>query len=49
MALSVVEGGRKERGQVGGYRGIVESFGGELELGETIANGSEKCQIRFIK
>ena len=32
-----------------GDRGIVESFGGELELGETIANGSEKCQVRFIK
>ena len=32
-----------------GDRGIVESFGGELELGETIANGSERCEVRFIK
>jgi len=32
-----------------GDRGIAESFGGELELGGTIANGYKKCQIRFIK
>lgn len=32
-----------------GDRGIAESFGGKLELGGTIANGDEKCQIRFMK
>ncbi|MBW1862964.1 MAG: L-2-amino-thiazoline-4-carboxylic acid hydrolase [Deltaproteobacteria bacterium] len=32
-----------------GDRGIAESFGGKMELGETIANGYKKCQIRFIK
>ncbi|MCP4604155.1 MAG: L-2-amino-thiazoline-4-carboxylic acid hydrolase [Proteobacteria bacterium] len=32
-----------------GDRGIAESFGGKLELGKTIANGHEKCQIKFIK
>ena len=32
-----------------GARGIAESFGGKMELGETIANGYKKCQIRFIK
>jgi hypothetical protein len=32
-----------------GDRGIAESFGGKMELGETIANGAKKCQIRFIK
>lgn len=32
-----------------GDRGIAESYGGEMELGETIANGFEKCQIRFLK
>ena len=32
-----------------GDRGIAESFGGKMELGETIANGYNKCQIRFIK
>ena len=32
-----------------GDRGIAESFGGRLELGETIANGHEQCQLRFIK
>lgn len=32
-----------------GDRGIAESFGGKLELGETIANGYKKCQIRFKK
>lgn len=32
-----------------GDRGIAESFGGRMELGETIAKGNSKCQIRFIK
>ena len=32
-----------------GDRGIAESYGGKLDLGETIANGFEKCQIRFVK
>jgi L-2-amino-thiazoline-4-carboxylic acid hydrolase len=32
-----------------GDRGIAESYGGKLELGETIANGYSKCQVRFIK
>lgn len=32
-----------------GDRGIAESYGGKLELGETIANGFQKCQIRFVK
>ncbi len=32
-----------------GDRGIAESYGGKLELGDTIANGSNKCQIKFIK
>lgn len=32
-----------------GDRGIAESYGGKLELGDTIANGYEKCQIRFVK
>jgi len=32
-----------------GDRGIAESFDGKLELGDTIANGYQKCQIRFIK
>jgi hypothetical protein len=30
-----------------GDRGIAASFGCELELGETIANGHDKCEIRF--
>lgn len=30
-----------------GDRGIARSFGCELELGETIAGGYEKCEIRF--
>ncbi|PKN70270.1 MAG: elastase-1 [Deltaproteobacteria bacterium HGW-Deltaproteobacteria-12] len=30
-----------------GDRGIARSFGCELELGETIANGHDKCEIRF--
>lgn len=30
-----------------GDRGIAKSFGCELELGETIANGYNKCEIRF--
>ena len=30
-----------------GDRGIAQSFGCELELGETIANGYGKCEIRF--
>ena len=32
-----------------GDRGIAESFGGKIEIGETIANGYPKCQIRFTK
>lgn len=32
-----------------GDRGIAESYGGKLDLGDTIANGFQKCQIRFIK
>ncbi|MCP4752223.1 MAG: L-2-amino-thiazoline-4-carboxylic acid hydrolase [Proteobacteria bacterium] len=32
-----------------GDRGIAESFGGRLELGETIANGHKHCQLRFKK
>ncbi len=32
-----------------GDRGIAESFGGKLELGETIANGDKQCQLRFKK
>ncbi len=32
-----------------GDRGIAESYGGKLELGDTIANGFQKCQIRFVK
>lgn len=32
-----------------GDRGIAESFGGRLELGDTIANGHECCQLRFKK
>jgi len=30
-----------------GDRGIAESFGCKLELGETIANGGSRCEIRF--
>jgi hypothetical protein len=30
-----------------GDRGIAASFGCELELGETIAKGNSKCEIRF--
>lgn len=30
-----------------GDRGIAASFGCELALGETIANGYDKCEIRF--
>ena len=30
-----------------GDRGIAGSFGCELELGETIANGFSRCEIRF--
>jgi hypothetical protein len=30
-----------------GDRGIASSFGCELQLGETIANGYSKCEIRF--
>lgn len=30
-----------------GDRGIAESFGGKIEIGETIAKGHNKCQIRF--
>jgi len=32
-----------------GDRGIAESFGGELHLGDTIAKGALKCEIKFIK
>lgn len=32
-----------------GDRGIAESYGGTLALGDTIANGHAKCQIRFSK
>ena len=32
-----------------GDRGIAEAFGGRMELGETIAKGDKKCQIRFKK
>lgn len=32
-----------------GDRGIGESYGGRMELGDTIAKGCPKCQIRFIK
>jgi hypothetical protein len=30
-----------------GDRGIAASFGCELDLGETIANGYDKCESRF--
>lgn len=30
-----------------GDRGIARSFGSELELGQTIARGYDKCEIRF--
>jgi len=30
-----------------GDRGIAENFGGKVEIGETIAKGYRKCQIRF--
>jgi hypothetical protein len=32
-----------------GDRGIAESFGGKMALGDTIANGCQTCQIRFSK
>lgn len=32
-----------------GDRGIAEIFGGKVEIGETIANGYQKCQVRFTK
>ena len=32
-----------------GDRGIAESFGGQLELGDTIANGHACCPLRFKK
>jgi hypothetical protein len=32
-----------------GDRGIVERFGGRLELGGTIANGHNTCQVEFLK
>ena len=32
-----------------GDRGIAESYGGTLSLGETIAHGARKCEIRFVK
>jgi hypothetical protein len=34
---------------MGGDRGIAESFGATLALGETIANGHRKCPVRFVK
>lgn len=32
-----------------GDRAIAKEFGGHLELGDTIANGFNRCQISFIK
>ena len=32
-----------------GDRGIAESFGATMEIGETIAKGHDTCQIRFRK
>ena len=32
-----------------GDRGIAESFGCQLELPKTIANGDGKCEIRFVR
>lgn len=32
-----------------GDRGIANSFGCALQLGETIANGHDRCEIRFIR
>jgi hypothetical protein len=32
-----------------GDRGIAERFGGRLELGDTIANGHNTCQVKFLK
>ena len=32
-----------------GDRGIAESFGCELDLPKTIANGDGKCEIRFVR
>jgi len=32
-----------------GDRGIAESYGAELHLGKTIANGDDICEIRFKK
>jgi hypothetical protein len=32
-----------------GDRGIAETFGATLDIGETIARGFNKCQIRFSK
>jgi hypothetical protein len=32
-----------------GDRGIAESYGGKLELEDTIANGFQQCRIRFVK
>lgn len=32
-----------------GDRGIAESFGCELDLPATIANGDEVCKIRFVR
>ncbi len=32
-----------------GDRGIARAFGGRLELGRTIANGHDRCELCFIK
>ena len=32
-----------------GDRGIAESFGCELDLPKTIANGDDICEIRFVR
>ena len=32
-----------------GDRGIAGSFGCELQLGQTIATGHDKCEIRFMR
>jgi len=32
-----------------GDRGIADGYGGVLELGETIAHGHKRCQVRFVK
>jgi len=32
-----------------GDRGTAESYGGKIELGETIAGGYKRCQVRFTR